>query len=475
MATTLEVSYFNTFWLKRLKNFAQEQKREQDGTVTSVSGGTTTGTPNLTTGAGYINNNTYEDWFVEESRIKGGYNNTSVDFGNKAYIVEEENRQIRRQNALIYSGVYNAKNGINNSNQFPIGEDITRAVDPASGSIQKLHAENTNLLILQERKVNRAPIDKDVVFTQEGQPLQTNTNLVIGTPTPFEGNFGISRDPGSFAVYGYNKYFVDKDRSAVLKLGANGITEISNYGMIDYFRDILNSLGSTEPGTGLSLSNEIIGGFDIYQKNYVVTLGGLRTLHYEPAVNGWVSFQDYVPQLSTSSQGQYYTFNNNAVWLQYSNNTYNNFYNQQYLSSVDFVFNPLPTITKTFKTVNYTGSNGWEALNITTDKTGIDTNPQQPALGNTDEAYVGAVIPSYDQGYYVDPINNIQYRAGFDRKQNIYYAALKGTNINIPQQVLTNNLTTGIKGMFLNVQLKEKDNSGGAKQLFSVGSTYNNR
>ena len=191
MATTLEVSYFNTFWLKRLKNFAQEQKREQDGTVTSTSGGTTTGTPNLVTGAGYINNNSYEDWFVEEARIKGGYNNTSVDFGNKAYIVEEESEQITRQNALIYSGVYNAKNGINNTNQFPIGEDITRSVDPASGSIQKLYAENTNLIILQERKVNRAPIDKDVIFTQEGQPLQANSRLVIGTPTAFEGNFGI--------------------------------------------------------------------------------------------------------------------------------------------------------------------------------------------------------------------------------------------------------------------------------------------
>ena len=273
MATTLEVSYFNTFWLKRLKNFAQEQKREQDGTVTSTSGGTTTGTPNLVTGAGYINNNSYEDWFVEEARIKGGYNNTSVDFGNKAYIVEEESEQITRQNALIYSGVYNAKNGINNTNQFPIGEDITRSVDPASGSIQKLYAENTNLIILQERKVNRAPIDKDVIFTQEGQPLQANSRLVIGTPTAFEGNFGISQDPGSFAVYGYNKYFVDRDRSAVLKLGANGITEISNYGMIDYFRDILQNLGGNEPVTTLSLSNEITGGFDIYQKNYVVTLG----------------------------------------------------------------------------------------------------------------------------------------------------------------------------------------------------------
>ena len=228
MAVTLELSYFNTFWLKRLKNFTQYQERQADGTVDVESGGTTVGTPDVTTGAGYIDTNVYEDWFVEESRIEGGFNNTTVDFGNKAYIVEEEEKQIRRKNALIYSGIYNAKNGINNSNQFPIGEDITRSVDPSSGSIQKLYAENTNLLILQERKVNRAPIDKDVIFTQEGQPVTANSTKVIGTPSAFEGNFGISRDPGSFAVYGYNKYFTDKDRSVVMQLGPNGLNPISN-------------------------------------------------------------------------------------------------------------------------------------------------------------------------------------------------------------------------------------------------------
>ena len=141
MATTLEVSYFNTFWVKRLKNLTQYQDREGDGSVANQLGGTTTGTPDPTTGAGYVDSNVFEDWFIEESRIQGGFNNTSVDFGNKAYIVEEEEKQTRRQNALIYSGVYNAKNGINNSNQFPIGEDITRAVDPASGSIQKLFGD----------------------------------------------------------------------------------------------------------------------------------------------------------------------------------------------------------------------------------------------------------------------------------------------------------------------------------------------
>ena len=107
-------------------------------TIYARGGGTTTGTPDPSTGEGYINTNVYEDWFIEESRIRGGYNNTSVDFGNKAYIVEESDAQERRQNAIIYSGIINSKTGINNTNQFPIGEDITRAVDPASGSIQKL-------------------------------------------------------------------------------------------------------------------------------------------------------------------------------------------------------------------------------------------------------------------------------------------------------------------------------------------------
>ena len=85
MATTLEVSYFNTFWLKRLKNINQYQERNADGTLTipaGVGGGITTGTPDPATGEGYVipvtgstepSANIYEDWFVEEARIKGGF------------------------------------------------------------------------------------------------------------------------------------------------------------------------------------------------------------------------------------------------------------------------------------------------------------------------------------------------------------------------------------------------------------------
>ena len=49
--------------------------------------------------------NEEQDWYIEASRIRCGYNNTSVDLGVKAYIVSEEPNQIIRGNSLIYSGV----------------------------------------------------------------------------------------------------------------------------------------------------------------------------------------------------------------------------------------------------------------------------------------------------------------------------------------------------------------------------------
>ena len=481
MATTLEVSYFNTFWLKRIKKYVQN-----DETTGAAVGGATNGTPAATQAlrtitSGYIGDaagvfpiitssiNIYEDWFIEESRIRGGYNNTSVDFGVKAYLVEDEPQQQILGNSLIYSGILNSRTGINNTNQFPIGQEITRSVDPISGTIQKLYAENTNLIILQERKVNRAPIDKDLIYTAEGQPVTTATNLVIGTVSAFEGNFGISRDPGSFTVHGYNKYFTDRARSAVLKLGQSGIEQISNMGMIDYFRD---TLAENDDG--------IIGGYDIYNKNYVLTLGSpYVTVAYDELVKGWTSFFTYVPELTTSCLGQYYSFKNNGIYQHYINPTYNSFYGTSGPSSATFVFNPQPTRMKTFKTINYEGSNGWEVVNnsFISDPTGMDSNPSAPPTWTSWTDTVSRIY-SYDEGYYVEPNTQIGYRAGFDRKQNTYYAALKNNSGARPGEVIyTGAQEMGVKAFYATVKLQTDTTTdpGGPKELFAVGAVYNNR
>ena len=217
------------------------------------------------------------EWHIEESRIKGGFNEKTLDFGVKAYAVDKKYNRNHRENAMIYSGIFNSRTSVNNTNQFSIGENITKAVDSIYGSIQKLYAEDTNLLIFQENKVSGALIDKDAIFTAEGGGLTTTTKVVIGQITPYLGEYGIGKNPESFAVYGFRKYFVDKDRSAVLRLSRDGLTEISSYGMKSFFRD------------NLRISNKIFGMYDMNSKNYVLSL------HLNKEVDQ--NIQTYVPSI----------------------------------------------------------------------------------------------------------------------------------------------------------------------------------
>ncbi len=455
MAVTIELGYFNTFALKRLASTAVPQVAD----------------PN-------------EDWFIEESRIKGGYNNKTVDFGVKAYLVEDISQSSRRTNSLIYSGVFNSRTGVNQTNQFSVAEEITRSVDPINGSIQKLYAEDTNLIVFQEKKVNRALIDKDAIYSAEGSAITTTANLVIGQITPYAGNWGIGTNPESFAVYGYRKYFVDKNRNAVLRLSQDGITELSNYGMSDYFRDQLSLITST---------GKITGGWDIHNKNYILNMvpsyGSLsyQTLCFDERSLGWTTFYTYNPSFITSVKGNLYTSKDGKWYQSYVNGQPRNKFHDDSTSSqstVKFILNPAPDKMKNFNTLSYEGTNGWEVTSIISDETGYDLNANESAY--VSETDVSSTIWSYDQGQYQE--GGVTQYAGFARKQNNYVAAIKSATPAQVGEVIFGNSMMGIKGYTAVVTMTTDTtrsvtangqtinltatNDGGLKELFSVGSTF---
>ena len=183
-----------------------------------------------------------ENFYIEEMFLRGGFNDASMSYGVRAYLDEDEPLQQHRFNTLIYSGIYNSRTGINRTNEFPIGTNITRSANPQYASIQKIYAEENNLIVLQENKCSRALIDKSAIYNAEGGGNVTTTNQVLGEIVPYTGEYGISKNPESFAIYAFRKYFVDRNRNAVLRLSHDGITEISEYGMRDYFRDKFKEL-----------------------------------------------------------------------------------------------------------------------------------------------------------------------------------------------------------------------------------------
>ena len=447
MATTLEVKYFNTFLLKKLKN------------VVDANPAPTAPYENIPFNPPYAADTT-NDWYIEESRIRGGYNNTTVDFGVKAYVDEENPVQQNRINTLIYSGIFNSRTGINQTNQFSVGEDITRSVDPANGSIQKLYAEDTNLIIFQEDKVSRALIDKDAIYSAEGNAAVTSTKLVIGQIVPYAGDYGISTDPFSFAVYGYRKYFTDRKRGCVLRLSTGGeIVEISGFGMHDFFRDELSA----------SSTNKIVGGWDMHVKNYILSIQSdtaYKTLSFDESVQGWTSFFTYKPKYLVSLANSFYSLYDYKLYL-HNTGYYGTFYDTTSSATVTVVLNRDPSVIKNFKTFNYEGNDGWKLSSLIASSGDIISS-----IGRYEP-------PSATSLNTLAALEENIFAVNFKRKENKYFANLINNSGATPGEVLWGPEASGIKGFFSTAIMTLEWNTIDAtdinyytnkKELFAVSS-----
>lgn len=470
----IEIAYFNTFWLKKLKSL-----NDQGATIPEFNSIVPGSTPSVLAnnlpndftvcpgGTGctiYLPSlDASEDWYIEESRIRGGYNNTNVDYGVKAYLTEEFPAAQHRFNSLIYSGIYNSRTGVNETNQFPVGESITRSLDPAYVSIQKLYAENTNLTIFQEEKVSKALIDKDAIYSAEGQGITTAGARVIGQTVPYAGEYGISTDPGSFAQYGYRIYFTDRRRNCVCRLSRDGITEISSYGMHDYFRDELSSLSV----------DSVVGGFNEHTKNYIVSIQTPNSLYpnadtayttsaFDESVSGWPSFYKFKPELMSSLGPNFYSFYRGEIWQHYTdqsgvNNNYAQFYGVTYNSSVSIILNRKPSLVKNFKTLNYEGAAGWEAASFST-SAGDVTFPITKFVEQTSLSGLEANL----------------FTNSFKKKENKFFANLMNNSTATAGEILWGQDSTGVKGFFSTVVMTLNNSlyPTTKSELFAVSSEY---
>ena len=310
---------------------------------------------------------------VESNRIRDDYNTLKIAKGVKASTtLAEQFKEERRETGLIFSGIYNSTSGVNNLNQFIQAENITKDLNPTYGSIQKLYGRDTDILALCEDKVLKILANKDALFNADGNMNVTSNNAVLGQAVPFVGDYGISTNPESFASDEFRCYFTDTQRGAVVRLSRDGLTNIAEHGMEDYFSD------------NLTFAKTTIGSFDTVKKTYNLTLkdygtaNGLtssvsteNTVSFSETVKGWTSFKSFIQSCGGESlNNSYYTFNAGNMWLHHENYgasapKNNNFYDVQYDSSFTFMFNENPSSVKSFNTLNYEGTQSKITKNTT--------------------------------------------------------------------------------------------------------------
>ena len=297
---------------------------------------------------------------VESDRIRDDFNAPVIGKGVRvSAVLEEPYREERRSSSMIFSGIFNSISGINNTNQFLLAENITQDLNPTNGSIQKLHARDTDLIALLEDKCFRILANKDALFNADGNTNVTSNRNVLGQAVPFVGEYGISKNPESFASFGFRSYFTDKARGAVIRLSRDGITVISDKSMSYYFNQQLKAV--TQP---------LIGSYDEDTGTYNVRLNN-EQLSFLETVDGWTTRLTYAPEGAISLNTEYYTFKNGEIWEHSNATTRANFYGTQGDTTVTTIINDGPSSIKNFKTLSYEGDEGWTAAISTKDQNGV--------------------------------------------------------------------------------------------------------
>ena len=273
--------------------------------------------------------------------------------------LDEPYDEEHRETGLIYSGIFNSTSGVNNLNQFIAAEKITKDLNPTFGSIQKLYSKETNLIAFCEDKVINILANKDALYNADGNPNLIATNRVLGNATPFVGDFGISKNPESFAAYGFRIYFSDKSRGSIMRLSRDGLTPISNAGMKGYFK------------TNLAAATNVLGYYNAQKDAYEVALND-DIVEFKESIAGWSTRKNYdnkTPEGGFTLNNRFYLFYKGKLW-ENSNTTRNTFFGASSASksSIKFVYNQESSKIKNFKTLSYEGDTGWSCPSIITDQ-----------------------------------------------------------------------------------------------------------
>jgi len=178
----------------------------------------------------------------------------------------QDYKEADRFSDISYSGVYNAETNVNKLNEFNLGLLNYKNLETSFGPIFIMDGRETDVLVLQEDKISYVLAGKNLLSDSAAGGVITSVPEVLGTQIARVEKYGISFNPESYVQWGYNRYFTDVKRGAVLNIKGDSMQQdqlaiISEANMRTWFRDEFNQ----------SFNTQKLGGYDPYMNEYVLT------------------------------------------------------------------------------------------------------------------------------------------------------------------------------------------------------------
>jgi hypothetical protein len=164
------------------------------------------------------------------------------------------------------------------------------------GAITKLFTRNDGILMLQEYKVSKLLVGRDMIYNADGGGQMTTSNVFLSKQIPFHGEHGC-RNPESFASYGQYQFFADSENGTVMMVIGDKLEDIADTGMSKWFKAKLR--WAEELNAASAKRVLVLGEYDATYDEYVLiikdTTGANDTvaLAFWMKSQSWISFMDY--------------------------------------------------------------------------------------------------------------------------------------------------------------------------------------
>jgi len=218
---------------------------------------------------------------AESFRVRDRTSTKEFQIGERANAVANQDyKNIRRFASLTYSGIYNEDTNLNRLNEFNLGLANFKDLEKMYGTIEVIDGRRTDILVLQEDRVSYVLAGKNLLSDAVGGGDIASIPEVLGTQIARMEEYGISKNPESYDVYGPAKFFTDVKRGSVIQLNGSSYSDeqmliASERFMTDFFRDEFSTMGQY---------TQKLGGYDANIDEYIL-FASKKTLPRDPVIH----------------------------------------------------------------------------------------------------------------------------------------------------------------------------------------------
>ena len=220
-------------------------------------------------------------------------------------LYSENNKQQYRKASICTSEPYVQDTGFNGMSSFNTSLVNYKDLDPKYGDIEAIDGIDDKIAVFQKYRCSQLQYKKNILSTATGDALVSKAQDIFGEQIFYALEYGLT-DHHSLVKWGNSRFFADQKRGAVLRIDYNGIHNISNNGMRNYFyKNLSNNTG------------KILACYDVAHSSYMlfhpVDDNVVCDNYYTPN-DGWSARYEINPDIIINTMNGVFSFKGSKLY-----------------------------------------------------------------------------------------------------------------------------------------------------------------